>query len=214
VQGAPRQDDPPAVQRDAPHEASAATPPAPAFDPTTLPSLESITAESDIRAFLAPGVPAELTHAALRRAWSADPAIRDFVGLAENAWDFTAPNAITGFGPLEMTEAFRRQVADLVGRSIAAPVAGKAPPPSSAAENLPVDDARVDIKAESTETTGTASVPPVQAQGSAAEAPPPSHNPDLVLAPRDPDTAAQHPSRQSDTDSLPGNRPHGRALPK
>ena len=37
----------------------------------------SITAATDIRAFLAPGVPAELTRAALRRAWTADPAIRD-----------------------------------------------------------------------------------------------------------------------------------------
>src|SRR4051794_20136553 len=44
----------------------------PLFDPTPLPSLESITAETDIRAFLAPGVPAELTRTALRRAWAAD----------------------------------------------------------------------------------------------------------------------------------------------
>jgi hypothetical protein len=35
-----------------------------------LPSIESIVAESDVRAFLAPGVPPELTRAALRRAWS------------------------------------------------------------------------------------------------------------------------------------------------
>jgi hypothetical protein len=55
---------------------------------TALPPLESIAAESDIRCFLAPGVPAELTRAALRHAWVADPAIRDFVGLSENAWDF------------------------------------------------------------------------------------------------------------------------------
>ena len=50
-----------------------------------LPATESITADTDIRAFLAPGIPAHLTRAALRRAWAADPAIRDFVGLAENA---------------------------------------------------------------------------------------------------------------------------------
>ena len=29
-----------------------------------------------------------------------DPAIRDFVGLSENSWDFTDPNAMGGFGPL------------------------------------------------------------------------------------------------------------------
>ena len=53
----------------------------PAFDPATLPSIDSITSTSDIRAFLAPGVPEELTRAALRRVWMRDPAIRDFVGI-------------------------------------------------------------------------------------------------------------------------------------
>jgi hypothetical protein len=90
-----------------------------AFDPTTLPPIETITADSDIRALLAPGVPAELTRAALRRAWATDPKIRDFVGLSENAWDFNAPGAIAGFGPLEMTDELRAQVAQMVGRSLA-----------------------------------------------------------------------------------------------
>lgn len=90
----------------------------PAFDVTQLPSLESIAAQTDIRAFLAPGVPPELTRAALRRAWAADPQIRDFVGLAENAWDFTAPDAMAGFGPLEMTDELRRAVIDIVGRNL------------------------------------------------------------------------------------------------
>jgi hypothetical protein len=34
------------------------------------------------------------------RALLADPAVRDFVGLSENAWDFTDPNGVPGFGPL------------------------------------------------------------------------------------------------------------------
>ena len=49
-----------------------------AIDITKLPPIDSITAISDVRAFLRAGVPADLTRAALRRAWSADPAIRDF----------------------------------------------------------------------------------------------------------------------------------------
>ena len=57
------------------------------------------------------GVPADLTRAALRRVWTADPAIRDFVGLAENAWDFTEPDAMPGFGPLEATDEVRRMIA-------------------------------------------------------------------------------------------------------
>jgi hypothetical protein len=88
---------------------------APPLDLTKLPPIESITAETDIRAFLAPGVPAELTRAALRRAWVADPAIREFVGIAENQWDFTAPQGTPGFGPLEMTDELRRLAERIVG---------------------------------------------------------------------------------------------------
>ena len=73
----------------------------PTFDPTSLPSIDSITAGTDIRIFLQSGVPAKLTEAALRRAWVSDPAIRDFIGIAENQWDFTKPTTIPGFGPLQ-----------------------------------------------------------------------------------------------------------------
>jgi hypothetical protein len=86
---------------------------APACDPAALPPIESITAMSDIRAFLAPGVPEELTRAALRRVWVTDPAIRDFVGIAENQWDFTAADGVPGFGSLEPTPELRRMVARL-----------------------------------------------------------------------------------------------------
>ena len=75
----------------------------PIFDPTDLPSLDSITAGTDISRFLRSGVPAELTVAALRRAWVSDPVIRDFIGIAENQWDFTNPTTIPGFGPLHET---------------------------------------------------------------------------------------------------------------
>jgi hypothetical protein len=75
------------------------------FDPASLPSLESIAADSDIGAFLQSGVPAELTRAALRRAWASDPAIRDFIGVAENQWDFNDPDGIPGFGPLPATDS-------------------------------------------------------------------------------------------------------------
>ena len=70
------------------------------FGAANLPPIESIGAASDIRPFLAPGVPADLTRAALRRAWSTDPAIRDFIGLSENSWDFNAPDGVPGFGSL------------------------------------------------------------------------------------------------------------------
>jgi uncharacterized protein DUF3306 len=49
-----------------------------------LPPISSIRGGSDIRPFLGPGVPAEVSAAALRRAWTTDPAIRDFVGMTED----------------------------------------------------------------------------------------------------------------------------------
>jgi len=83
--------------------AGAETTATPIFDPTDLPSIASITARTDISLFLRSGVPAELTVAALRRAWVSDPVIRDFIGIAENQWDFTNPATIPGFGPLHET---------------------------------------------------------------------------------------------------------------
>ena len=77
------------------------------FDPGSLPPIDSIGTGSDIRRFLAAGVPADLTRAALRRAWSADPAIRDFIGLSENSWDFNVLGGVPGFGSLTAEEMRR-----------------------------------------------------------------------------------------------------------
>src|SRR5437016_5435392 len=88
---------------------------APTFDPTSLPSIDSITAGSDIRIFLQSGVPAKLTEAALRRAWVSDPAIRDFIGIAENQWDFTNPATIPGFGPVQEAAASLSRLAQTAG---------------------------------------------------------------------------------------------------
>jgi TorA maturation chaperone TorD len=79
-------------------------PSSPAFDPASLPPIESIVADTDIRQYLHANVPPELTRAALRSAWAADPAIRDFVGIAESQWDFNDPAAIPGFGPLQAAD--------------------------------------------------------------------------------------------------------------
>jgi hypothetical protein len=85
-----------------------------ALDPASLPPLESIEAGSDIRAFLLPGVPPDLARAALRRAWSTDPAIRDFIGLSENSWDFTARGGVPGFGEVTPDQV-QRLLAQLTG---------------------------------------------------------------------------------------------------
>ena len=89
--------------------------PKPEVDLASLPSLDSITAATDIRAFLGSGVPKELARAALRRAWSADSAIRDFKGLAENDWDFTDPTAMPGFGALPDGTDIKKLLAQIFG---------------------------------------------------------------------------------------------------
>ena len=85
------------------------------IDLSSLPSIDEIDAATDITAFLRKGIPQELGRAALRRAWAADPAIRDFVGLAENAWDFNDPTAMPGFGPLDCSS---EELAALVERIV------------------------------------------------------------------------------------------------
>jgi hypothetical protein len=87
----------------------------PAFDPASLPPIESIAADSDIRPFLQASVPVELTRAALRSAWAADPAIRDFIGIAESQWDFNDPAAIPGFGLLGAADYAPNLVARALG---------------------------------------------------------------------------------------------------
>ncbi|MBX3280824.1 MAG: DUF3306 domain-containing protein [Acidobacteria bacterium] len=106
------------AEQNAPAAASAGVATEPAeeeFDVSKLPPVESIVAGTDIRAFLSKGVPAALTQAALRRAWSADPAIRDHIGLSEYSWDFNAPGQY-GFDALDPSVNVQEMVADVFGK--------------------------------------------------------------------------------------------------
>lgn len=98
----------------APAEADAACEvPEEAFDPESLPPLESLGADSDYAAFLAKGVPKALRNAALRRAWSTDPAIRDYRTPADYDWDFNAPGYAAlrpGDDPRKLVEAMFRHL--------------------------------------------------------------------------------------------------------
>jgi hypothetical protein len=197
----------------APADGGALQPSGAAFDPTKLPPIETITAESDIRAFLAPGVPPELTRAALRRAWATDPKIRDFVGLSENSWDFNAPGAIAGFGPLEMTDELRAQVAQMVGRSLAGETTDR---PASAAPQGQASSP----EAASQSAGAAAEMPAKNVQSSAATAhegdagKPDQRDSSAELLRRNKVPVAAQPDPQnSDNDQLIAKRLHGRALP-
>jgi hypothetical protein len=164
----------------------------PAFDLASLPPIEAILAGGDIKPFLQSGVPTDLTRAALRSAWAADPVIRDFIGTAENQWDFNDPAGIPGFGPLGAQDVAR----GFVGRNLAglgaasAVIAGAAglTAPSVGATPDPHRDDHVDKVW----------------LGSARPAP---HRPDA--------SPATQATSQTDGDRGQGSRrSHGSALPK
>jgi hypothetical protein len=72
---------------------------APEFDLSSLPSLDELTSETDITAFLRKGVPEHLRNAALRKSWALDPAIRNYVNPAlDYAYDWNTPGGVLGTG--------------------------------------------------------------------------------------------------------------------
>jgi hypothetical protein len=194
-----------------------APPPVPEFDLTKLPSLESIGANSDIRIFLQRGVPASLTRAALRRAWSADPAIRDFVGLSENSWDFNAPDSIPGFGSLDAGEV-KRLAAQLFGES-AEDAAGHSsqnrhPLVQSASDAGESESVRAhEMRTAALEESETANAG--RAQG--GQMPDNKDNgADVITPAKQParDGASQYKKDDDPNNSLPAYRRHGGALPE
>jgi hypothetical protein len=144
----------PAPADPAPAEETAA-PPLP-----ELPPIETLTAASDFTPFMQPGVPDALRVAALRRLWSIDPAIRDYVGPARDyAWDWHLPGGVPGAGPIESAEEVARLLDRVLGPSgepadrtldAAAPASPRPPPalPPSAAATSPGGKPRPEIEAE------------------------------------------------------------------
>jgi hypothetical protein len=178
---------------------AATSPPKPAFDVSSLPPIESIDAAADVTAFLKPGVPAELTRAALRRAWSSDPAIRDFVGLAENTWDFKS-GAVPGFGSVSVEDVARLMARLDEFTSPAADDSGAPAPRAAAADDAaappPVQVAAMTGKEPAADASRLAAPAPEQGVSSA-------------------DAAAEEAAPETEPETSPPPRPrHGRALPK
>ncbi len=100
-----------------PASPDAASEPAEAAEPLPeLPSLDALTRESDLAPFLRAGVPTALRNAALRRMWSIDPAIRDFVSEArEYAYDWNTPGGVPGLGPLLPSDDVQAMLRRIVG---------------------------------------------------------------------------------------------------
>lgn len=167
------------------------------FDPADLPALESLDGSSDYTAFLRPGVPLEMTKAALRQAWRSDPVISTFKEMADYDWDFNAP----GYGALLPTD----DVQAMLGRIIDRPEPAPEPEPVSEPASKPDLDQVADIAIAETDPTKYFVAPP--ALPSTEEWPELSEN-----------AATQHvvqpKETQVDKSSIMLQRPrHGGALP-
>jgi hypothetical protein len=119
------------------------------FDLAQLPPLDSIGADTNVADFLRREVPPELARAALRRAWTSDPAIKNFIGPVENGWDFNDPSAMGGFGPISAEE-----VARLAGKVIEAlPGQAKEQPASESTSQIGGADVPPEIAAKTADET-------------------------------------------------------------
>jgi hypothetical protein len=208
----------PAQDRENKPVSAKATAQTPEFDIAKLPSLDSITQATDVRAFLAPGVPPELTRAALRRAWAADPTIRDFRGLQENDWDFTDPNGPMGFGELPPGTDLKKLVAEVFGDAEEPAIDGGTsdqgtstaePAQAAPGPQEPASPARL-AAASSPDSDGSDQAlasPPLERLAVASPA-----ADDLVH--RDNIIATHNSNTKVDTDQPEVRRRHGRAVPK
>ncbi len=83
-----------------------------------LPKIDELTPDSDIKGFLRRGVPEGLRKAALRKMWTLDPAIRDFVGHARDYdYDWNTPGGAPGHRPLAPGDDVAAMVRRILGRS-------------------------------------------------------------------------------------------------
>jgi hypothetical protein len=177
---------------------TAETPADTEVDLSGLPPIESITGATDVTAFLRKGIPTELSRAALRRAWASDPAIRDFVGLAENAWDFNDPNAMPGFGPLAYSA---EQLAGLLDRVVGGV--------RSAADHLAT------AIPEQTGGRHPADLGPLDAPAVVADLTPPAQETSPDHVPSTPAAVQPEDSQNCESDETSARRrTHGSALPR
>ncbi|WP_144184270.1 DUF3306 domain-containing protein [Elioraea rosea] len=153
--------------------------PDPEIDLASLPPIEELTVESDVTVFLRKGVPAALRNAALRRAWSLDPSIRDFIGPADYAWDWNTPGGAPGYmadlasGP--DVEALADRILGLVRDRPTPEAAGDAEPRQDGA--APPSPVRIEPAAPEpvrNETQAVAAAPPERAPPAGAKARPPA----------------------------------------
>lgn len=84
-----------------------------------LPSLDSLTAESDFTPFWRAGVPDDIRKAALKKLWATEPSVVNYVPLVENGWDFNAPEFSQPLAPDEVARLMKQFVDGFAAPAIA-----------------------------------------------------------------------------------------------
>jgi hypothetical protein len=147
-----------------------------------------------------------------------DPAIRDFVGLQENDWDFTNPAAVPGFSEMPAGYDVKKVIAEIFGE--AKPSVEPLDVPESP-QPRPARPQEVAAGPESTTPTmaalptnepETASVTPSVRLSTPAEETDEPANSKFVQ--RNTNTAAQQDEPEQPATSAPRRRQHGGALPQ
>jgi len=161
----------------------------------SLPGVDDLTAESDVTGFLKQGVSEELKRLALRRIWSLDPQIRDFIEVAENQYNWNVPGGAPGYGPIAAGTDLKALLEQATG-------AVSEKPPEC--EDVDTDVARRADPVDELETVATdlKGTPPPLAPDRQADTASPREtlgDPAEVGAPAEPER--------------PGRRRHGGALP-
>jgi hypothetical protein len=165
-----------------------------------LPALDELTAEMDLSLFLRKGVPEALRKAALRRMWSLDPKIRDYVSEArEYAYDWNTPGGVPGSGVLPPSDEIARMAARIVSGGeygeqtrVAIPSQDRDHASSPAHSETPAPSDQ-DVPSRNEAVTAPSSAPTEKHQAS--------------------ETAAQPSPAQEAASIAPPSRRHGGAMP-
>ena len=137
----------------------------------------------------------------MRRAWSTDPAIRDFIEIAENQWDFTDPTSIPGFGPLRPSDDVRQLASQAMGK-----LSESSPPAAHTEEGPQENQHRPSATAPADQ--GRSTIMAEAATSARSEDESASDQDTLAIA------ASQHAEPTSDDAAPPRRKGHGAAMPR
>lgn len=187
-----------------------------------LPRIEDLTAETDFLPFLRQGVPVVLRRAALRRMWTLDPAIRDFVGEARDySYDWNVVGGVPVSGPLlpgsgaeaTLARMFSRPLQEDAPLGLETSSGSEGPPPGAQPKSPLAAHAEVPAGGEPRSTRGGASFETDLRSASQDEEGGVSAAVETGVA-TDPEDAAELPAALPRTEAAPVRAPDGIARPR